>query len=77
MDEVDTSDLQQFVNIYLEEVKLAETNYQALLKIAINDLNAIRNQVLSKLTNELRINALRAGRQTTDLSNALLNRQSS
>ncbi len=77
MDEVDTSDLQQFVNIYLEEVKLAETNYQTLLKIAVNDLNTIRRQVLSKLTNELRINTVRAGHQTTNLSTALLNRQSS
>ena len=42
MEDVDTSDLQQFVNIYLEEVKMAENNYQALLKIAVNDLNTLR-----------------------------------
>lgn len=53
-EEVDLSDLQLFVSIYLEEVQNVETNYKSMMELVERDFVAIKKQVLAKLTSTLR-----------------------
>lgn len=53
-EEVDLSDLQLFVSIYLEEVQNVETNYKSMMELVERDFVALKKQVLAKLTSTLR-----------------------
>lgn len=51
VDQLDVTDLQVFVDVYLGEVKKVESNFKTFMKKARDDFARLKGQVYNKLTN--------------------------